>query len=136
MSENGQPPDADSVGVVRHLRSFLAACAQYASARLRLASIEGKDAAGQAGKVLILAGAALFAGVLGWLLLCFAAVFLLGKAMGEYGWVWAALIMAAFHFAAAALLGFALRSRSGKPFFPLTTAEFQKDRERLEKEKR
>ena len=126
---------ADSAGVVQPLRAFLAACAQYASARLRLASLEGKEAAGQAGKVLILAGAALFAGVLGWLFLCFAAVFLLGKAMGEYGWVWASLIVAAVHFLVAAVLGFALKTRSSKAFFPLTTAEFQKDRERLEKEK-
>lgn len=126
---------ADSAGVVQHLRAFLAACAQYASARLRLASLEGKEAAGQAGKFLILAGAALFAGVLGWLFLCFAAVFLLGKAMGEYGWVWASLIVAVIHFGVAAALGFALKTRSSKAFFPLTTAEFQKDRERLEKEK-
>ena len=127
--------EADSAGVVRHLRSFFAACAQYAAARLRLASAEGKDAAAQAGKVLILAGSALFVGVFGWLFMCLAAVFLLAKAMGEYGWVWASLIMAAVHFIVAIALGFALKARGGKSFFPLTTAEFQKDRERLEKER-
>lgn len=134
MSEHGRPPEADSAGVVRHLRAFLAACAQYAAARLRLASLEGKEAAGQLGKVLLLAGAVLFIGVFAWLFLCLAAVFLLAKAMGEYGWVWASLLMAAFHFIVAVTLGFALHGRTGKPFFPLTTAEFQKDREWLEKE--
>ena len=128
--------EAESAGVVRHLRAFLAACAQYASARLRMVSMEGKDAAAQAGKVLFIAGSVLFAGVFGWLFLCLAAVFLLAKAMGDYGWVWASLIMAAIHLIVATALGFALRARGGKSFFPLTTAEFQKDREWLEKERR
>lgn len=135
MSDNGQPPEADSAGIVRQLKAFLASCAQYASARMRLASIEGREAAGEAGKVIILAGAALVAGAFGWLFLCLGIVFLLAKAMGDYGWVWATLIVGAAHIAIAVVLGMILRARGGRPFFPLTTAEFQKDREWLEKEK-
>lgn len=135
MTENGQPPEADSAGIVRQLKAFLASCARYASARMRLASIEGREAAGEAGKVLILAGAALIAGAFGWLFICLGAVFLLAKAMGEYGWVWAALIVGVAHIAIAVALGMILKSRGGRPFFPLTTAEFQKDRDWLEKEK-
>lgn len=134
MSENGRPSEAESAGIVRPLRAFLAACAQYGSARLRLASMEGREAAGEAAKVLLLAGAALFVAVFGWLFVCLAVIFLMAKAMGENGWIWASLIMAAVHFIVAAVLGFALRSRGGKAFFPLTVAEFQKDREWLEKE--
>jgi uncharacterized membrane protein YqjE len=134
MSDKGQPPEAESAGVVRPLQAFFAACAQYASARLRLASMEGREAAGEAGKVLLLAGAALFVGVFGWLFVCLAVVFLMAKAMGENGWIWASLIMAAVHFVVAAVLGYVLRQRGGKAFFPLTTAEFQKDRDWLEKE--
>lgn len=134
MSENGAQPEAETAGLLRHLRAFLSACARYASARLRLASLEGKEAAGQAGKFLLLAGATLFVAVFGWLFLCLAAVFLLALALGEHGWIWASLIMAAVHFAGAVVLGRSLRSRGGKSFFPLTTAEFQKDHEWLEKE--
>ena len=89
----------------------------------------------EAGKVLLIAGSSLFVAIFGWLFLCLAVVFLLARAMGEYGWIWASLIMAAVHFAMAVGLGLMLRSRGGKGFFPLTTAEFQKDREWLEKEK-
>lgn len=135
MTENGRPPEADSAGIVRQLKVFLASCAQYASARIRLASLEGREAAGEVGKVLILAGAALIAGAFGWLFLCTGVVFLLAKAMGEYGWVWAAVIVGVSHIAIAIVLGMILRARGGRPFFPLTTAEFQKDRDWLEKEK-
>lgn len=135
MNQTGQSPEAETAGVVRQLRAFLAACAQYAGARMRLASLEGREAAGEAGKILLLAGTALFVGVFGWLFLCFAMIFLLAKVLGENGWVWASLIMAAGHFAVAAGIGLFLRARGGKAFFPLTSAEFQKDREWLEKEK-
>ena len=98
--------------------------------------MEGREAAGEAARVLLLAGAVLFAGVFGWLFACFAVVFLMAKAMGENGWIWASLVMAAVHFIGAAVLGFVLRARGGKAFFPLTTAEFQKDRAWLEKEEK
>jgi uncharacterized membrane protein YqjE len=134
MSETGTPPDAETAGVVRQFKAFLAACSQYASARLRLASMEGKEAAGEAAKILFIAGAALFLGVFGWLFACFAVIFLMAKAMGENGWIWASLIMAGVHFCLAVALGFALKARGAKAFFPLTTAEFEKDRVWLEKE--
>ncbi len=136
MMENGQPQGADPAGIVRQVKDFFAACARYASARMRLASIEGREAAGEAGKVLLLAGAVLVAGAFGWLFLCLGAVFLLAKAMGEYGWVWASLIVGCAHIVIAILLGLVLRAHRSKSFFPLTTAEFQKDREWLEEEKK
>lgn len=135
MAQPDQTPETETAGIVRPLRAFFAACAGYASARLRLASLEGKEASVEAGKVLLIAGSSLFVAIFGWLFLCLAVVFLLARAMGEYGWIWASLIMAAVHFAMAVGLGLMLRSRGGKGFFPLTTAEFQKDREWLEKEK-
>ena len=64
---------------------------------------------------------------------CLAAVFLLAKAFGgANGWVWAALIMAAVHFAGVAALVLALKSKLGTTLFPLTTAEIRKDQEWLD----
>ena len=134
MAQPDQTPEAETEGIVPHLRAFLASCAGYASVRFRLASMEGREASAEVGKVLLLAGGALFIAIFGWLFLCLAVVFLLARAMGEYGWIWASLVMAAVHFAVAVGLGVVLRLRGGKGFFPLTTAEFQKDREWLEKE--
>ena len=114
-------------------RTFLAACAQYASARLRLASLEGREAAAHGFKLLLAVGAAIVLGAFGWLFACLAAVFLLAKAFGgANGWVWAALIMAALHFAGVVALALALKSKLGKTLFPLTTAEIRKDQEWLD----
>ncbi len=82
-------------------------------------------------------GAAIVLGAFGWLFACLAAVFLLGKAFGgPNGWVWAALVMAALHFAGVVALGLALKSRLGTPIFPITTAELKKDQEWLDQHNR
>jgi len=122
--------------MVGRARSFLAAIAQYASARLRLASIEGRDAAAHAFKLLLLAGAAVVLGAFGWLFACLAFVFLLAKAFGgPHGWLWAALVMAGLHFAGVLALALLLKSRLGTTLFPMTTAELKKDQEWLDQQK-
>jgi uncharacterized membrane protein YqjE len=128
------PPEAE--GVAGQLKAFASACAAYAAARLKLAAAEGREAAGHAGKLLLLLGALLAAAVIGWLFVCLAGVFLLAKALGPHGWAWASLIMAAAHFLAVFLLAKKLRSGEGRTFFPLTTAEFQKDQESLDKRRK
>jgi uncharacterized membrane protein YqjE len=130
-------PDNGTSGVVGRARTFLAACAQYASARLRLASLEGRDAAAHSFKLLIIAGTAVVLGAFGWLFACLAAVFLLAKAFGgTNGWVWAALVMAALHFAGVVVLGLALKAKLGRTLFPITTAELKKDQEWLDQQNR
>lgn len=130
-------PDNGTSGVVGRARTFLAACAQYASARLRLASLEGRDAAAHSFKLLIVAGTAVVLGAFGWLFACLAAVFLLAKAFGgTNGWVWAALVMAALHFAGVVVLGLALKAKLGRTLFPITTAELKKDQEWLDQQNR
>ena len=130
-------PDNGTAGVVGGARTFLAACAQYASARLRLASLEGRDAAAHSFKLLIIAGTAVVLGAFGWLFACLAAVFLLAKAFGgTNGWVWAALVMAALHFAGVVVLGLALKAKLGRTLFPITTAELKKDQEWLDQQNR
>ena len=124
-----------TTGVAGRARTFLAACAQYASARLRLISLEGREAAAHGFKLLIIAGAAIVLGAFGWLFACLAAVFLLAKAFGgANGWVWAALIMAGAHLAGVVALALLLKSKIGTAFFPITTAELKKDQEWLDQQ--
>lgn len=135
MAEPEPSPGNGTTGVAGRARTFLAACAQYASARLRLASLEGREAAAHGFKMLIIVGAAIVLGAFGWLFACLAAVFLLAKAFGgANGWVWAALIMAGLHLAGVVALGLMLKSRLGKTLFPITTAELKKDQEWLDQQ--
>ncbi|MEO6739189.1 MAG: phage holin family protein [Chthoniobacteraceae bacterium] len=127
--------DIGTAGVVGRARKFLAACAQYASARLRLASIEGREAAAHGFKLLMIVGAAIVFGAFGWLFACLAAVFLLAKAFGgANGWVWAALIMAGLHFAGVLALALVLKSKLGTTLFPMTAEELKKDQEWLDQQ--
>lgn len=133
MPADEPPPAGENAGVVRHARAFLAACAQYAAARLKLASLEGKEATGHVLKLLLLLGAVLILAVFAWLFLCLGAVFVIARIFGgENAWLWASLAMACAHFAAALVLGLALKSKINTPLFPLTTEELKKDQQWLE----
>lgn len=135
MSDNEPSPDNGTSGIVGRARVFLAGCAQYASARLRLASLEGRDAAAHGFKLLLLAGAAVVLGAFGWLFACLAVVFLLAKVFGgANGWVWAALVMGGLHFAGVLVLALLMKGRLGRTLFPMTTAELKKDQEWLDQQ--
>jgi uncharacterized membrane protein YqjE len=128
-------PENGNAGMVGRVRAFLAACAQYASARLRLGLLEGREAAAHGFKLLVIVGAAIVLGAFGWLFACLAVVFLLAKAFGgTNGWLWAAMVMAGLHFAGVVALGFALKAKLGKTLFPITTAELKKDQEWLDQQ--
>jgi uncharacterized membrane protein YqjE len=135
MAETEPAPGDATTGVAGRTRKFLAACAQYASARLRLASLEGREAAAHGFKLLLIAGAAVVLGAFGWLFACLAAVFLLAKAFsGPNAWVWATLVMAGAHFAGVIALVLLLKSKLFKTLFPITTAELKKDQEWLDQQ--
>ncbi len=135
MAGTEPSPDNGTTGVFSRARTFLASCAQYASARLRLASLEGREAAGHGFRMLIIVGAAIVLGAFGWLFACLATVFLLAKAFGgANGWVWAALIMAGLHFAGVLALALVLKSKLRTTLFPMTTAELKKDQEWLDQQ--
>ena len=137
MPETEPAPGSGTTGVAGRARTFLAACAQYASARLRLFLLEGREAAAYGFKLLILVGAAMVLAAFGWLFACLAAVFLLAKAFGgANGWVWAALLMAGLHFAGVITLGFLLKAKLGTTLFPTTAAELKKDQEWLDQQTR
>ncbi len=133
MPADEPPPAGGNAGVVRQARAFLAACAQYAAARLKLASLEGKEATGHLLKLLLLLGAALIFAVFAWLFLCLGAVFVIAKIFGgDHAWLWASLAMAGAHFVGALVLALALKSKLNTSLFPLTTEELKKDQQWLE----
>ena len=135
MPEPEPAPDKGTTGMADRARGFLASCAQYASARLRLGALEGREAVAHGFKLLLIAGAAVVLGAFGWLFVCLAAVFLIAKAFGGANpWVWAALIMAGIHLLGVILLGLALRSKLRTSLFPITTAELKKDQEGLDQQ--
>ena len=135
MDETEPAPVRGTSGMAGNVRAFLASCVQYASARVRLASLEGREAAAHTFKLLLVAGAAIVLGAFGWLFVCLAAVFLVAKAWGgPNGWVWAALIMAGLHLSGVAACLLMMKSKLRTTLFPITTAELKKDQEWLDQQ--
>lgn len=133
MNESESRPAPVSSGMSEQVRTFLSSIAGYFSARLRLATLEGKEAAGHVLKLLLAAGVALIFVVFGWLFLCLGVVFLIATAIGgEHSWLWATLGMAVVHLLGATALGFFLKSQIGTPIFPATIEELKKDQEWLD----
>lgn len=136
MAQEQPPENTDAGGMIAAARQFAAAGIRWLLARLRLISAEGKDAGTRTLKLLLLIAGLLLAGAFGWLFVCVAVVWLLGSAFGGgAGFAWAALIVAALHFATAAVLGMALKKRTSEPLFPITMEELKKDQAWLEQQK-
>lgn len=121
-------------GLIREARHFLAAALRYASARFRLAAMEGKEAGTHVLKLLACAVGALALLIFAWLFVCLALTFVLAQSLGgENAWIWATLIMAGVHLAAAVLLVFCAKAGLARKMFPLTSEELKKDQQWLEK---
>ncbi len=115
-----------------HLSALIAAKLGYLRARLKLAGIEGKEAAVHGGIIIGLALGALVALIFGYFLFVIAIVFLVALAFGGgNAWIWVLIAAAALHFLGAFLLLIIARSRLGTPLFPLTLDELKKDQEWL-----
>ncbi len=129
-----RPTAPVSAGIFGQFSTLLAAKLSYLQARLKLAGIEGKEAAIHGGIILGLAIGGLIALIFGYVLFLLAIVFLIGLAFhGENAWVWVLLGAAALHFLGAVALLFIAKAKLGSPMFPLTIEEFQKDQEWLKK---
>jgi uncharacterized membrane protein YqjE len=116
---SSSPPDLPS--------NWLEALTAIIYSRIGLIQIEGKEAARSGTKMLVsailasvcafFAWASILAGMIAWiseLLIC--------------PWYWVALVAGGLHLIAGAIILRAAKP-SGKPAFPITRAEFQKDRE-------
>ena len=124
----GQSPD----GFFPHALKLLSALLAYSQARLELAGIEGKEAAGHFAAILALAIAALIVSFIGYFFFCLAIVFLLAWALGDgHAWIWVTLGVALLHLALAYALCITAKSRLAEPVFTDTFNEFKKDQEWL-----
>jgi uncharacterized membrane protein YqjE len=126
------PHAADAAGTFGHFSALIAAKLGYLRARLKLAGLEGKEAAIHGGVILGLAVGALIALIFGYFLLILGLVFLIALAFGGgNAWIWVLLAAAVLHIAGAAALLLIAKAKLGAPLFPLTLDEFQKDQEWL-----
>ncbi len=126
---DGQPfPEAGHGGSFP--RNWREAVMGLLASRLTLIQLESKDAARDGAIRAILLVLALGGLFFGWILLLAGAIAWIAAAAG-WAWYWVALGTALLHFIVAAVLGF-LAKTLGKPAFPHTRAEFQKDREWIE----
>jgi uncharacterized membrane protein YqjE len=126
------PTMEDKAGILGHLSALIAAKLGYLRARVKLAGLEGKEAAIHGAIILGLALGGLVALVFGYLLFVLALVFLVALAFGgENAWIWVLLGAAVLHFLGAAILVFVAKGKLGTPLFPLTLDELKKDQEWL-----
>ncbi|MEX1115601.1 MAG: phage holin family protein [Akkermansiaceae bacterium] len=101
------------------------------ASRVALIQLESKDAARGAARAAVFFVAALCCVIFAWALLISGGVAILADAM-HWPWYWVALGASALHLLVG--IGFALLGKPAvNPAFPITRAEFQKDREWIEK---
>ena len=113
------------------IRSSVASFLSYLELRLKLLGLETREAGlhSLVLALLLVSTIIFFAGFAAMLI-----VFLLYLMMLilHWEWGWSALALAAVLLAISIAVGLIFRSRIVKPFFPVTFAEFQKDRQWLE----
>lgn len=100
------------------------------ASRIALIQLESKDAGKETAKRASLIGAAIGCLFFAWTLLLAGGVAAIAQA-ANFPWYWIAMGFALLHLVVAFIL-FRLAQPSGKPAFPITRAEFQKDREWIE----
>ena len=110
--------------------TWIEALLAIASSRAELIRLEAKDAARKGSNKAARVIAAILCITFGWSLLLAGGIGALSILAG-WPWFWTALAIGAIHIIVAAIL---LRKSSGAttPFFPVTRAEFQRDREWIE----
>lgn len=126
------PRAKENIGLFGHFSGLLAAKLGYLRARLKLAGIEGKEAAIHASIIAGLAIGALVVLVFGYFFLVIGLVFLIALAFGGgNAWIWVLLAAALLHILGAIVLLLIAKSRLSTPLFPLTLDELKKDQEWL-----
>lgn len=98
--------------------------------RVALIQLESKDVTRGVIRIAILLAATFVCVLATWALFLAGGIALIAELAGWH-WSWVALSVAALHLLAAIIL-VRLAKPSGKPAFPVTRAEFQKDREWIE----
>lgn len=114
----GQEPEAPS--------NWLDALLVLMASRVTLMNLESKDAARNAGRRAVLLFCLASCLFFTWALVLAGGIAAIAELTG-YAWYWIAMIIALVHLIAASMLGSAAR-KPGAPAFPVTRAEFEKDR--------
>jgi len=134
-SDTNKPTPEEYSGAARDLESPLPAnwceaLLTLIASRVALVRLEAKEAAAEGSKVAIRLIAAVICVFFTWALLLAGVIAAVSKATGV-PWYWIAMAASGIHLIAAIIL-----ARSAKterpPAFPVTRAEFQKDREWIE----
>ena len=117
------------------VRSLVASFLSYLELRLRLLGLESKEAGFH-----LLALALLFAGTVvffaGFLVMLIVFLLYLVTSFFHWEWGWSALACGGLLLLSSVVAGVILRYRIIKPIFPITVAEFKKDREWLTHKKK
>jgi uncharacterized membrane protein YqjE len=124
----------EGAGLPAHLLSLLASVAAYLKARLELAGLEGKDAAGYGLKAILYLVAALGLVAFGYAFLWIGLIALIASLLPTH-WGWIVLAMGVLHAGVAAICVAAAAAQWKKPFFGGTLEEFRKDQEWLNQQK-
>src|SRR5579884_1034881 len=133
MAESS-PHSAGDAGFFAHVRETMASLVAYMRARLRLLTIESREAAWHFLKIaLALVLALVFAGF-GYLFLLLAIVFAISRLFANpNAWIWVSLVVALGHFVIVAICAAFACAQFRQPMFRATLEEFRKDEEWLTK---
>jgi len=121
------PRGLESNGQDAHPSNWLDALMLLLSSRISLIRLESKDVASGVARRALFMVAALLCVFFTWSLLLAAGITAVSKAAGCH-WHWTALAVATLHLLAALIFA-RLARKPGPPVFPVTHAEFLKDRE-------
>jgi len=117
-------------GLFGSLLALVGALADFFESRFGLFATESKAALAQLLTLIIcLVGALMFLGI-GYVFLVVGLVMWIAR-LAAMPWWWITLAAAVLHFLLALVFLLLAKSRTGKPLFPATTAELEKDRQWL-----
>ncbi len=129
-SDIGSVSPADPAATEPHPANWREALMALIASRVALIQLESKDAARATAKRGVMLLAIIGCVFFGWLLLLAGGVAIVANALC-WPWSWVAISLASIHLIAALILA-KLISKSGNPPFPVTRAEFLKDRQWIE----
>jgi len=129
--DSATPPDASAEHRARASAAggWSESLGALVGCRIALIQLESQVAARQAGQLIALIAAAALATIFAWALLLAGAIAAIAAVTG-WPWYWLALVAAVLH-ALAAVIALRRARLAARPAFPITRAEFQKDREWL-----
>lgn len=120
---------APEAGLPEHFAAFLSSALGYASARMELAGIEGKEAVGIYAKVFAMLALAIGLLLFGYIFLWIGVIVIIAQFFDYWGWI--TLGVGVAHVVGTLVFLALARSKWGEPVFTQTLQEFKKDQEWL-----